>query len=1041
MLSPQKTAAQHPQRALVVETDPTIRQLLRTHLNDLDFSVQEASTGNAALEQSTSAAYHLLVIQHRLPDLDGIAVLRAFATQTPKPICILKTHRDEDDIELLGLVHTGTLNYILKETDPPQRLQRVLTRASTDLHTSQALHEATQLSQENQDILQQMLDGTQDVVGFQYPDHTIIRFNKAGYDLLGLPPEEVNGKKCYEFIGRETECEICATKNAYLSKQVERVEIFHPKMEKYFKVTATPILNETGEVQYFIEQISDISEHKQIEAALRESEERFRGMYENVPVGIAHIGLDCRIQHANPAYCAMLGREEHELQGAHIRSITHHEDIESSLQHLELMGQGQLDHYRLEKRYRHRQGHVVHGILDVNLIRDPAGQPSYSLVSVVDVTKQKETEAALRAQKERHSNIIEATNVGTWEWNVQTGENICNERWAQIIGYTLEELTPISIETWWRHTHPEDLKTSDQLFQKHFNGELDYYECECRMRHKDGHWVWVLDRGKVVSWTADGQPLWVFGTHTDITARKQAEHEVIRKEQDLRATQQIARLGSWRVDLETHHVSWSEEVYALFGLDPSLPAPTYTQQKELFPPEAWNDLRSAQRQAVQTGKPFELELQILHASGETRWCWVWGEPVQDRTQKIRELWGVAQDITARKTIEHEQDKLQSQLAQAQKMESVGLLAGGIAHDFNNLLHTISGNIELLARDTSNEQPGHKRLQTIRQSIDRATELIRQMLLFSRKAQRDVRKLALNTELHNIIQLLERTIPKMIDIELHLDPEAWYIRADPVQVEQVIFNLGSNAENAMPSGGRLIIETQNTWLDEEFVRLHTDAHTGPHLRMSVTDTGYGMDQQTLNHVFEPFFTTKEVGKGTGLGLASVYGVVKAHNGYIQCYSEKDQGTTFHIYWPAIPDAVEESAPAHTGDHTAMTQGTETILVVDDDDTILELTTNILELYGYTVVTALSGEEALSLYAEHHDDIALVILDLNMPGMGGASCLQHLREIDSQVRVLLASGYSAQGQAREAAQMASGFLGKPYQINTLLTTIREVLGDPI
>ncbi|MGM0645834.1 MAG: PAS domain S-box protein [Thermodesulfobacteriota bacterium] len=1039
MLSPQKTAAQQTRRALVVETDPDTRHLLQKRLTELDFAVQEAPTGAAALLHNT-AAYHLLFIQHRLPDMDGLTVLRAFATQIPNPVCILKTHRDEGDVEIQELVNTGALHYILKESDSAQRLERVLNRASADLNTSQALYEATRLSHETQDILQQMLDGTQDVVGFQYPDHTIIRFNKAGYDLLGLPPEEVNGKKCYELIGRDTECEVCATKNAYRSKRVERVEIFHPEMEKYFKVTATPILNESGDVQYFIEQITDISEHKRIEAALRESEKRFRGIYEHVPVGIAQIGLDCTIQHANPAYCAMLGREEHELQGVHIRSITHFDDIDNSLYHLELLIQGQIDHYRLEKRYRHRQGHVVHGILDTNLIRDPAGQPSYSLASVVDVTEQKETEEALREQKERQTNIIEATNVGTWEWNVQTGETIFNERWAEMIGYTLEELAPISIETWWQHTHPEDLKTSDQVFQKHFSGASDYYECECRMRHKDGHWVWVLDRGKVVSWSPDGNPLWVFGTHTDITARKQAEHEVIRKEQDLRATQKIARLGSWRLDVATNVVTWSDELYAIFGLDPASPLPSYPDLKSFFEPESWERLRTSLRQTINTGIPYEHELQIVKADGTTGWCWVWGEPIRDENGNIVELWGTTQDITARKTIEQEQEKLQAQLVQAQKMESVGLLAGGIAHDFNNLLHTISGNIELLARDKTSGHPEHKRLQIIRQSIDRATELIRQMLLFSRKAQRDVRKLDLNTELQNIIQLLERTIPKMIDIELHLDPEAWYISADPVQVEQVIFNLGSNAENAMPSGGRLIMETQNTWLDEEFVRLHTGAHTGPHLRMSVTDTGYGMDRETLTHVFEPFFTTKEVGKGTGLGLASVYGVVKAHNGYIQCYSEKGQGTTFHIYWPAVPDATDESAPEASGGQTEMIQGTETILVVDDDDTILDLTTNILELHGYTVVTALSGEEALSLYAEHHNDIALVVLDLNMPGMGGASCLQHLRELDPQVRVVLASGYSAQGQAREAAQMASGFLTKPYQLNTLLTTIREVLGDP-
>jgi two-component system, cell cycle sensor histidine kinase and response regulator CckA len=269
--------------------------------------------------------------------------------------------------------------------------------------------------------------------------------------------------------------------------------------------------------------------------------------------------------------------------------------------------------------------------------------------------------------------------------------------------------------------------------------------------------------------------------------------------------------------------------------------------------------------------------------------------------KLRDRWnsvGIVRDVTDFRHAEKEREKLQSQLFQAQKMESIGMLAGGIAHDFNNLLHAMGGNLELLDRKIPDDHPGKKRIPTIRKSMDRAAHLVRQMLLFSRKLEVQRRELDLNHEIQEAATMLERTIPKMISIELNLDKEARLINADPIQVEQVLLNLGANAADAMPDGGRLIIETVNAELDQDFVRTHSGAKPGKYVLMTVTDTGTGMDKKTLEHVFDPFFTTKEVGKGTGLGLASAYGIVKAHEGYITCQSQPGKGTTFKIYWPAV-----------------------------------------------------------------------------------------------------------------------------------------------
>ncbi|MCA1744053.1 MAG: response regulator, partial [Desulfovibrionales bacterium] len=373
---------------------------------------------------------------------------------------------------------------------------------------------------------------------------------------------------------------------------------------------------------------------------------------------------------------------------------------------------------------------------------------------------------------------------------------------------------------------------------------------------------------------------------------------------------------------------------------------------------------------------------------------------------------VAQMMTnaRRRLAEEEQEKLQSQLFQAQKMESVGILAGGVAHDFNNLLHTMSGNLEFLDMKIPDDHPGKNRIHTIQKSMDRASQLVKKLLFFSRKADIQTQVLDLNQEIHEAAKLLEMSIPRMISIKLHLDENAWPVSADSIQVEQVLLNLGTNAADAMPEGGRLIIETANVVLDQDFIRTHTGAKPGKYVLMTVSDTGCGMDKKTREQVFDPFFTTKEVDKGTGLGLASAYGIVKAHDGYILCYSEPGQGTAFKIYWP-VAEQGEIRPDEKQTDQAVLQDGTETILVVDDDGQVRELTIEVMEDSGYQVLSAESGERALEIFKESPQEIDLVIMDLNMPGMGGKECARQIRSIDPSVKVLVASGYSAVGHSKE------------------------------
>ncbi|UCD87478.1 MAG: response regulator, partial [Desulfobacterales bacterium] len=377
--------------------------------------------------------------------------------------------------------------------------------------------------------------------------------------------------------------------------------------------------------------------------------------------------------------------------------------------------------------------------------------------------------------------------------------------------------------------------------------------------------------------------------------------------------------------------------------------------------------------------------------------------------------------------------------QSQKMEAIGNLAGGIAHDFNNILQAILGNASLLLYDLEKESPQYHKLKQIESSAERASGLIRQLLTFSRKGESQPRPLDLNFEVKEVRKLLSSTIPKMVEIQVELDPDLKMIDADPVQINQILMNLAVNARDAMADGGRLLIGTKNVYLDEQYCRTHSGATSGPHVMLWVSDTGHGIEKAVLNRIFEPFFTTKASGQGTGLGLATVYGIVKSHKGYITCESERGSGTTFRVYFPALARASQEHSKKR-GEDLETLRGTETILLVDDDVGTRESAKEMLEGHGYAVLSATSGEEAIEFYVRERSRIDIVILDVIMTGMGGKRCLYKLLKLDPNAKVLMTTGYLERelvGDLLEAG--AKEVLKKPFHAHEMLKLIRKIVDD--
>lgn len=384
----------------------------------------------------------------------------------------------------------------------------------------------------------------------------------------------------------------------------------------------------------------------------------------------------------------------------------------------------------------------------------------------------------------------------------------------------------------------------------------------------------------------------------------------------------------------------------------------------------------------------------------------------------------------------ERDSLQNQLVQAQKMEAVGILSGGIAHDFNNLLQIIQGYADLLLYRIKPEYKEHEQVREIKKASQQAAELIAGLLTFSRRIESKLRPTDVNREIRRIVEMLKRTIPKMIDIDMSLEEDVYTINADPLQLQQVLMNLAVNARDAMPEGGRIMIESRNLTLDHDYCRTHLGTKPGNYVLLTVSDTGSGMDFVTQKRIFDPFFTTKEAGKGTGLGLSVAYGIIKSHGGQILCYSEPGLGTAFKIYFPALTsqseiiyDTIEEELPR---------RGTEKILIVDDEDMVREALAETLCSFGYNVLTAKDGKQGIEIFREKKAEIDLVILDLIMPEMSGTKTLVHILEIEPSAKVIISSGYSVNGQLDEALKSgAIANIGKPYEAKQLLALVRRVL----
>ena len=1091
----------------------------------------------------------------------------------PRERCAACTRTDvcSDGISLIRRVNgnektTAVLGVCLSQSSPcPGEEQEALEEFSEELALAIERIERLSTAEESRQRYQEIFEAGRDGYVMVDPSERILDANRAFCDMVGYSLEELRNmpsfmeitpKRWHDWERQEIWDERLLTHgySGVFEKEYIRKDstVFPAELQAHavFDVHGRPI--------YLWAIIRDITQQKKSLEALRESEQRFRTIYEWLPIGVAQVSLDFRVERANAAYCRMLGYEESELIGKHLRDFTHPDALEENLRKQKRLARGEIDRYQMEKTFVHKDGHTVYGLLGANLIRDAFDSPAYFLGTVVDVTEQKLADRALRRSEAKFRGYIENSPDPIFVADHNGRFQEANPAACELLGYSVDELTSRSIpdivapeeaqsakaglaqvreqgyvsserallgkegnrikvaldaarlpdgriiafckDITQRNRAEEALRVSehrfrtvvenasDIVFSVSLEGVVIYLsprwedcvgipaaECigkrfevyvhpddvptcrealaelgqghsldavEYRVRAADGRW-----RKHV----ANVSPLFdenrsvvsVVGIAQDVTEREQAARELRETREVLETAVAQSPSGIVIADAPRGTIRMANPAaFGIRGGDPrvltGIEIGRHAARWNIFRPDGTpypSELLPLSR-AVLNGETTQgEEIIIRDESGADHWVSANAAPIRDSDGNLVAGMVIFHEISEHKRIEREKAQLEEQFRQSQKMEAIGQLTGGVAHDFNNLLMVINGYTELASHKLPEDHAACEWLAQVSEAGNRAARLVEQLLLFSRRQIMQLEELDFNQVLSGVLSMLERVIGEDIHLEFNPEPELATVCADRGMIEQILMNLGINARDAMPGGGNLVIETKNTTVDEPLLRTDRALSPGPYVLLQVSDTGCGIETEALEHIFEPFFTTKEVGKGTGLGLATVYGIVQQHKGAIRVESRRGIGTTFRVYLPAVEGS---AAPSDLEKSPAAVGGTETILLAEDNEMVRDYTVEMLQAEGYTLLTAHDGEEAVELFARRGDEIDLLLFDIVMPRMGGEEAWQRIHEIRPDVPVLFASGYSETVfQANFIQKEGLTLMQKPFKRDELLRQIREML----
>lgn len=766
------------------------------------------------------------------------------------------------------------------------------------------------------------------------------------------------------------------------------------------------------------------------EQRLRESEQRFRKIFEQAATGVAVNTPKGQFVHANEAYCDMLGYSEAELRELDFQTLTHPDDRQKNLEQIQQLLTGEKDSQIIEKRYLNKSGDIVWARLSVTLQRDDKGLPEF-LVAITENITEMRLAAQRQADAERTLSQL-LSNLSGFAYRCLFDEKwtalYLSDAFEKLTGYPVEAAIDNQVITYNSIIHPED-RGRVMAEIRHASSNLQNFQLEYRIIRKDGEERWVLEQGSDVRDENDNV-IAVEGYVTDISLQKSIDALVRQNEQRFQLLAKATNDAVWDWDMRTDTLWWNEGFEVLFGFDRS--------EHELTMDFWMSRIHEDDRQRVISDLDWAIDQKEISWNANYRFVRTDGSiaEVMDRgyviydefTQEPVRMVGGMTDISERLALEE-------QLRQSQRLEAVGQLTGGVAHDFNNLLTVIIGNADIINQSLPKDSKLLSLASMIEEAANRGAELTSSLLAFARRQPLDPKNIDINILLSNLKTLLSRALGEEIHCEFILKEELWLAQVDPGLLDNALLNLTLNARDAMPNGGQLMIETQNVNIKDDYALRH-DMAAGDYVRIAVSDSGVGIASEDLDKVFEPFYTTKGKDKGTGLGLAMVYGFIKQSRGHINIYSEVGQGTTVRLYLPravesadALPDAnIEKQLP----------MGNERILVVEDDAMVREYVVSQLQLFGYQVHTAVDGPSALELLNQGLV-VDLLFTDVVMPnGMGGRELADAAKKLRPDLSVLYTSGYTENSIVHHG-RLDNGvlLLSKPYSRDEMAQKIRQAL----
>ncbi len=759
----------------------------------------------------------------------------------------------------------------------------------------------------------------------------------------------------------------------------------------------------------------------QQQQAILRMREFAQDVVDNVPAGLVVLSPDLHVLSSNKTFLTTFGLQNEEVVGRRLDEVIQAERPPYRITD-PLLGGETTEEVLLDVSVAGRGEKRPARISIKSLAHEEEG--GRLLLTIEDLTDSERLRAAAEASERRMRDLVQSVDVIVWEAEAGTpGFTFVSQRAEQILGYPVEQWLT-EADFFHQHVHRDDRPAVKALRQLAGAGQR-FSEAEFKMVAADGRTVWVHEKVRVFEASA-GRPGQLRGVIVDITESKRAVEERARLSSAVKQMAEAVMITDPEGNIVYVNPAFERITgyrrAEVMGKNPRIlksgrhDAEFYGQMwKTIGGGGTWSGFLLNKRK---DGKIYEAESLI--------------SPVRDGAGVVVNYVAVQRDVT------HER-LLEAQLRQSQKMEAVGRLAGGIAHDFNNLLTIITGYSQLLADQVAQDEALAGHVAEIRKASDRAASLTRQLLAFARRQVLAPQVIDLNGVCSNMEKMLRRLIGEDVDLVSSPGANLGRVKADPGQIEQVLLNLAVNARDAMPGGGKLTIETSNVEMGEDYAASHYPAKAGRYVLMAVSDTGTGMDAETLSHIFEPFFTTKEQGKGTGLGLSTVFGIVQQSGGYITVYSEPGQGSAFKIYLPRIAED-NVSAGSEGASPDSLPRGAETILLVEDESALRSMVRGLLESHGYKVLEARNGEDALIICDQHKGPIQLLLTDVIMPEMNGPQLAERLAVFHRDMKILYVSGYTDEGIIHHGILDAgTNFLQKPFTPDALIRKVREVIGQ--